>query len=128
MVRPIETQNFEVIRGPSAREWATPLGRLSWSLLGLTAATVVAYFASGATAATVPVWVYALIALTLLDYVAVLFLVFAALTAAMRESKRGYSTMAGFHHELPLLNPRTAEVLKTPGERQAEIGRSGNTR
>ena len=105
----------DMLPGWSARQWASPLQSLCIVLVLLTVISAAAYFLTGATAETVPPWLYVLIALTLVTYAVSIFVTFAVLIKAVRESKAGYTTTGGGYPELPQLDSKTGNVLREAG-------------
>ena len=89
----------------------------------LIVASGVAYFASGATAETLPVWLAGLMLLTCVNFAVVITLVFVFLAKAIRESKHGYTTAVGLYPELPLLDSKTGVVLAEAGARRENQGK-----
>ena len=81
----------------------------------ISAVSAAAYFLTGATAETVPPWLYVLIALTLATYAVSMFIVFAMYIKAVREAKAGYTTTGGAYPELPQLDSKTGNVLREAG-------------
>ena len=102
-----------MLSGRSAEEWARSLRPLCLVMFSLTAVAAVAYFGLGVTANTVPWWLYVLAALVVVSYVLVASTLIATLLKAIRESKAGYTTTGGYFPELPQLDSKTGEVLRT---------------
>ena len=106
----------DMIPGWSARQWGGPLKPLGTVLIFLTVVSAAAYFLTGATAETVPPWLYVLIALMIATYAAGMFFLFAGLIKAIREAKAGYTTTVGGYPELPQLDSKTGNVLREAGQ------------
>ena len=104
-----------MLPGLSARQWGGPLRSLCTVGVFLMVVSAAAYFLTGATAETVPPWLYVLIALTLATYAVLMFILFAGLIKAIREAKAGYTTTGGGYPELPQLDPKTGNVLREAG-------------
>jgi len=102
----------DVLPGWSARQWGGPLRPLGTVLIFLTVVSAAAYFLTGATAETVPPWLYVLIALTIATYAAGAFILVAGLIKAIREAKAGYTTTVGGYPELPQLDSKTGNVVR----------------
>ena len=105
----------DMLPGLSARQWGGPLRPLGTVLIFLTVVSAAAYFLTGATAETVPPWLYVLIALTLAAFAVSMFILFAGLIKAIREAKAGYTTTGGGYPELPQLDSKTGNVLREAG-------------
>ena len=105
----------KMLPGWSARQWGGPLRSLCTVLVFLTVIFAAAYFLTGATAETVPPWLYVLIALTFATYAVSMFILFAGLIKAIREAKAGYTTTVGMYPELPQLDSKTGNVLREAG-------------
>ena len=105
----------KMLPGWSARQWGSPLRSLCTVLVFLTVVSAAAYFLTGATAETVPPWLYVLIALTLACYAVSMFVMFAMYLKAVREAKAGYTTTGGAYPELPQLDSKTGNVLREAG-------------
>ena len=114
---------MRMLRGPSARQWSQPLWPLSVTLSIFTVASGVAYFASGATARTVPFWLAMLMLLACLNFAVVTAFVFTFLVKAIRESRQGYTTARGLYPDLPLVDSKSGEVLLEAGARAQVYGR-----
>ena len=106
---------LDMLPGLSARQWASPLQPLCIVLVLLTVISAAAYFLTGATAETVPLWLYVLIALTLATFAVSMFVMFAMYIKAIREAKAGYTTTGGGYPELPQLDSKTGNVLREAG-------------
>ena len=105
----------DMLPGWSARQWGGPLSSLCMVGVFLTVVSAAAYFLTGATAETVPPWLYVLIALTLATFAASMFVMFAMYIKAIREAKAGYTTTGGGYPELPQLDSKTGNVLREAG-------------
>jgi hypothetical protein len=112
-----------MLPGLTAEQWGRPLRPLSTVLLSLTAIGAAAYFLTGATAETVPPWLYVVFALAILNAAAVTFVVFAGLLKAIKESKAGYTTTGGAYPELPQFDSKTGDVLGEAGQREQPTNR-----
>ena len=110
-----EIKKSDMLLGLTAEQWSRPLRLLSTVLLSLTAVGAAAYFLTGATAETVPPWLYVVFALAILNAAIVTFVVFAGLLKAIKESKAGYTTTGGAYPDLPQLDSKTGEVLREAG-------------
>ena len=106
----------ELLSGLSAAQWARPLRNLSRAVFLLVFIAGGAYFASGATAETVPPWLFALWAITFATCGATYFITIAMLRKARREAKAGYTTTGGMHPEVPQIDYETGKVLREVGE------------
>ncbi|MDH6238544.1 hypothetical protein [Cryobacterium sp. CG_9.6] len=107
------TENHIVILpGRSAEEWSRGIGPFVLSSMLLAVIFVPAYVLSGATAATAPIWLYALFVVMLLLFFAGMFVFLAAAFKAMREAKAGYTTTGGQYPNLPQLESRTGVVIR----------------
>ena len=105
----------KMLPGLSARQWGGPLSSLCMVVAFLTVVSAAAYFLTGATAETVPPWLYVLITLTLATFAVSMFIMFAGLIKAIREAKAGYTTTGGGYPELPQLDSKTGNVLREAG-------------
>ena len=106
----------DLLPGWSASQWGGPLRSLGTVGVFLMVVSAVAYFLTGATAETVPPWLYVLIALMLATYAVSMFILFAGLIKAIREAKAGYTTTGGGYPELPQLDSKTGNVLREAGQ------------
>ena len=106
---------LDMLPGWSARQWGGPLSSFCIAGVFLTVVSAASYFLTGATAETVPPWLYVLIALTLATFAASMFIMFAGLIKAIREAKAGYTTTGGGYPELPQLDSKTGNVLREAG-------------
>jgi len=104
-----------MLPGWTARQWGRPLKALGVGLLTFTWGGGAAYFLIGATAETVPLWLYVIFALAVLTFLAVWFTYFAAMIKAIREAKAGYTTTGGMYPELPQLDSKTGDVIREAG-------------
>jgi len=105
-----------MLPGLSASQWGGPLRPLGTVLIFLTVVSAAAYLLTGATAETVPPWLYVLIALTLATFAVSMFVMFAMYIKAIREAKAGYTTTGGGYPELPQLDSKTGNVLREAGQ------------
>lgn len=113
-----EKNKSGMLPGRSAEQWARGLRPLGATYLSLTILGAAAYFLIGATAETVPLWLYILFILAIVGFGIGMFVYFATLVKAIRESKAGYTTTGGMYPELPQLDSETGEVLRKAGERR----------
>jgi hypothetical protein len=104
-----------MLPGLSAEQWSRPLRPLGTVVMCITFVAGAAYFLMGGKAETVPPWLYAIFALALVIFFVGMFVMFAGLLKAIRESKAGYTTTGGAYPELPQLDSKTGEVLREPG-------------
>ncbi|WP_217424035.1 hypothetical protein [Agromyces sp. Marseille-P2726] len=105
----------------SAEQWGRPLKFLSTSLVVIASAFGAGYFLSGATAESIPAWLFLLFVVMGVNFAAVIVVSLSGMIKAVRESRAGYSTTAGLYPELPQLDSRTGELLKTPEERAKHL-------
>lgn len=106
----------DMLRGLSAEQWGRLLRPIAIVMLSITAVAAAAYFLTGATAETVPPWLYVIFALLVVSLSATVFVMFAGLEKARRESKAGYTTTGGMYPELSQFDSRTGEVLREGGQ------------
>lgn len=108
----------DTLPGLTAEQWGRPLRPLCTVDVFLTVVSAAAYFLTGATAETVPPWLYVIVALTLVVFSVAMFVMFAALLKAVKESKAGYTTTGGAYPELPQLDSKTGEILREAKQRK----------
>ena len=113
----------DMLPGLTAEQWGRPLRPLCTVDVFLTVVSAGAYFLTGATAETVPPWLYIIVALTLVGFSAAVFIMFAGLLKAIKESKVGYTTTGGAYPELPQLDSTTGKVLRQAGQHKQPTNR-----
>ena len=118
-----EMNQPDMLPGLTAEQWGRPLRPLCAVDVFLTVVSAAAYFLTGATAETVPPWLYVIVALTLVVFSVAMFVMFAALLKAIKESKAGYTTTGGAYPELPQLDSDTGDVLREAGQRKQPANR-----
>ena len=113
----------DMLPGRTAEAWGRPLRLLSTVLFLLTAVGAAAYFLTGATAETVPPWLFVVFASATLNAAVVIFVVLAGLLKAITESRAGYTTTGGAYPELPQLDSTTGKVLRQAGQHKQPTNR-----
>lgn len=106
----------DMLPGLAAAQWVRFLAPLSKVVMVLSLIDLAVYVVTGATAETVPPWMYALFAVTITIFFVVILLMFAGLEKGHREANAGYTTTGGKYPEVPQLDSRTGKVVREIGQ------------
>ena len=114
----------DMLPGLTAEQWGRRLAPLGKVVMSITLIAAAAYFVTGATAETVPPWLYALFAVAITIFSVTYFMMIAFTVKAHREAKAGYTTTGGLHPEVPQIDSLTGEVLREVGQDLRVPGRA----